>query len=244
MSLVVAAVDIGNKQDIPQRTINEIKRCDVIICEFVNSFKHMMHNLNIDVSNKTIIEFNPYISMPERVIEDIFEMQKNGKNIMIVGNEGTPLITDPGVEIVRRFRESGIEVKSIPGPSAVISAISTSGIFPHKFYFAGFMPLKSKERIEFLSNLKNRADCAIVIFEPLFTSGYQSCLDIQEVFGKETKMSLHINMTREHEQSFLSSIPECIDWIDKIINSESFAKKYYGSPGLVYVIDNWPTISQ
>lgn len=244
VTLIVAAVDIGNKQDMPKRTLQEIKKADVIICEFINSVKHMMNDLGIDISNKTIIEFNPYISMPEKVIENIVQMQKDGKNIMLIGNQGTPLITDPGFEIIKNFRDRGIEIKSIPGPSAITAAISTSGIFPQKFYFAGFMPLMSKDRIKFLSNLKDRADCAIVIFEPLFSSGYQSCLDIQEIFGKDTIMSLHINMTRENDQSFLSSVSDCIDWIDKIINSESFAKNHNESSGLVYVIDNWPTISQ
>jgi 16S rRNA (cytidine1402-2'-O)-methyltransferase len=203
-----------------------------------------MSELNIDISNKNLIEFNPYISMPDRVVKDVLQMQKDGKRIMLIGNQGTPLIKDPGFEIIEKFREHGIEITSIPGPSAITAALSTSGIFPENFYFAGFMPLMSKDRIAFLSNLKNRADCAIVIFESIFSSGYQSCLDIKEVFGPEARMSLHIDMTRQTEKSFLSSISECINWIDTIINSESFTTNYNESSGLVYVIDNWPTISQ
>lgn len=105
------------------------------------------------------------------------------------------------------------------------------------------MPLMSKDRISFLSDIKNKANCAIVIFEAIFSSGYHSCLDIKEVFGPEATMSLHIDMTKPTEKSFLSSVSECIDWIDTIINSESFTKNYNESSGLVYVIDNWPTIS-
>jgi 16S rRNA (cytidine1402-2'-O)-methyltransferase len=204
----------------------------------------MMLALNIDISNKNLIEFNPYISMPDKVIKDVLQMQEDGKSIMIIGNQGTPLITDPGFEIVAEFRKKNLPVYSIPGPSAITAALSTSGILPEKFYFAGFMPLISKDRITFLHNLKNKADCAIVIFEPIIFSGYQSCLDIKEVFGSENKMSLHIDMTRQTEKSFLSSVSECTNWIDKIINSESFFKNYNEASGLVYVIDNWPTIYQ
>lgn len=244
MTLFVAAAHIGNNQDMPKRTLQEIKKSDVIICEFINSVKNVMSHLGVDISNKTIIEFNPYISMPDRVIENILQMQKDGKKIILIGNEGTPLITDPGFEIVQKFRRHSIDVVSIPGPSAITAALSTSGIFPQKFYFAGFMPLMSKDRIKFLSDLKDRADCAIVIFESLFSSGYQSCLDIQEVFGGDASMSLHIDMTKEYEQSILASISNCVEWIGKIINSEDFFKKYTEHSGLVYVIDNWPTISQ
>ena len=244
MALIVAAVDIGNRADMPKRTLFELKESDIVICEYINSFKHMMSHLGIDPSSKELIEFNPYISMPDKVIKNILKKYQEGKKIILLGNEGTPLIADPGFEIIDKFRKNNIEIRSIPGPSAITAALSTSGIFSKNFYFAGHMPLMSRDRITFLSNLKNRADCAIVIFEGLFSSGYQSCLDIQEVFGSQSKMSIHIDMTRPTEQSLCSSIEHCSVLMDSIINSKDFSKNYNESSGLVYVIDNWPTISQ
>lgn len=244
MPLVVAAVDIGNESDIPKRTLLELKESNIVICEYINSFKQMMSNIGIDISSKELIEFNPYISMPEKTIQNIIKKHKDGKKIILIGNQGTPLITDPGFEIIAEFRKNNIDIKSIPGPSAITAALSISGVFPQQFYFGGFMPLMSKDRISFLSDIKNKANCAIVIFEAIFSSGYHSCLDIKEVFGPEAIMSLHIDMTRPTEKSFFSSINNCVSWIDTIINSKDFSKHYNESSGLVYVIDNWPTISQ
>ena len=85
MTLIVAAVHIGDSQDMPKRTLQEIKKSDVIICEFINSIKNIMSHFGIDISNKIIIEFNPYISMPDKVIENILQMQKDGKKIILIG---------------------------------------------------------------------------------------------------------------------------------------------------------------
>lgn len=79
MTLVVAAVDIGNDSDIPKRTLLELKGSDIVICEYINSLKQMMLNIGIDISSKELIEFNPYISMPEKTIQNIIKNIKMEK---------------------------------------------------------------------------------------------------------------------------------------------------------------------
>lgn len=237
-SLTVAAVDIGDIVDVPKRTIHAINHCDVLVCETISEFKFLASRLDIDISTKKIIEFNNNISKPDLVIEDIINYCKNGKQIVLVAGQGTPLIKDPGQGIVTRFRKDGLTVKSIPGPSAIIAALSISGITVEDFYFAGWIPASYIDRSKFLSHLKNNFKCTTVMFEPIFSNSYQSILDIIDIFGEETSISILIDISKNSEQVFYGSTKDALSWIDKIINSDSLSTTNPDFRFMTYVIDN------
>ena len=127
-SLTVAAVDLGVETDIPRRTIEGLINYDIVVCESIHVVKLIASKYKINLSNKELIEFNDNISRPYRVVDKLIEACKEGKSIILVSNQGTPLIKDPGQDIVTKFRKEGLSVNCVPGPSAIIAALSISGI--------------------------------------------------------------------------------------------------------------------
>lgn len=237
-SLTVAAVDIGVDTDIPRRTINGLLSNDIIVCESIHVIKLIAHLYDIDLDNKKVIEFNENISRPYRVVDNLIESCRNGKDIILVANQGTPLIKDPGQEIVTRFRKEGFTINCVPGPSAIIAALSISGIAVDNFYFAGWIPARYVDRSEQLQKLKNNFSCTIVMFEAIFSNSYQSMIDINEIFGDETIISILIDISKNSEQVFYGYAKDALPWIDRIINSDSLSETNPDFRYMTYVIDN------
>lgn len=237
-SLTVAAVDIGVDTDIPRRTIDGLLNNDIIVCESMHVLKLIASMYDIDLSNKQVIEFNENISRPYRVVDNLIEFCKQGKNIILVANQGTPLIKDPGQEIVTRFRQEGFTINCVPGPSAIIAALSISGIAVNSFYFAGWIPARYIDRSEHLQRLKNSFFCTIVMFEPIFSNAYQSMIDISEIFGEETPISILIDISKPSEDVFYGTTKDALPWLDKIINSEELSETNPDFRYMTYVIDN------
>lgn len=242
--LTVAAVDIGNYADIPRRTIGSLHDSEIIVCESIHVLKLIALNNKLNIKEKSIIEFNENISRPDRVLDNLMSQCKLGKRITLISNQGTPLIKDPGQEIIKKFREEGLTIKCIPGPSSIIAALSISGMPTDSFYFYGWIPALYKDRSEVLNSIKNNLRCTVVMFEPIFSNAYQSILDVNDIFGDNKKMSILIDISRESEQVFYGTTKDAISWIDQIVNSELLSQTNPDIRYITYVIDNNTTISQ
>ncbi len=159
--LYLVASPIGNLNDISARAVQVLKEADVIACEDSRVTKKLFSLLGISCTREFITYQNYNEEEQSPKLLDILE---SGKSIALISDAGSPLISDPGYKIVRRCREKGIYVTTVPGCCAVIAALQLSGLPTNRFMFAGFVPNKEKARIDFLSDLRN-IPSTLVIYE-------------------------------------------------------------------------------
>ncbi len=156
--LSIVATPIGNLDDITFRAVNIIRECDVIICE---NPKHSLKLLNKLGIKKKLIALHDYNE--HKVINQIDSLLKS-KKCVLISDAGSPLISDPGFNLVQHCIEKNIRVTSIPGPSSIISSLQLSGMPLSEFAFFGFVP-KSKKKIEDLikSILQEKRTCVFFV---------------------------------------------------------------------------------
>ena len=140
-SLYIVGTPIGNLNDISFRSLNILKNVSLIACEDTRQTKKIMHKYSF---TNSMISFNKYNSV-KKIPTIINDLQK-GKSIALVSDAGMPSICDPGEELVKSAKSSGINVVCIPGPCAALTALVSSGINSSRFIFEGFLPRKKKER--------------------------------------------------------------------------------------------------
>ncbi|OGI94526.1 16S rRNA (cytidine(1402)-2'-O)-methyltransferase [Candidatus Nomurabacteria bacterium RIFCSPLOWO2_01_FULL_40_18] len=139
----VVATPIGNMGDITLRAIETLKNVDLILCEDTRETKKILDKYSI---SRPTMSYHAQSKLAK--VDKIFELLEEGKNLALVSDAGTPTISDPGAMLVSKIKkrfdliEVGVEVIPIPGPSAVIAALSASGLPTHKFTFLGFLPHK------------------------------------------------------------------------------------------------------
>jgi len=148
--LYLVATPIGNLADISQRAIDTLRAVDIIACEDTRHTQKLLNHLGIKTKLVSYHEHNENVRAAE-----LLEYLIAGRSIAVVSDAGTPAINDPGSRIVQRAIENGIEIVSIPGPSAVITALPASGLPTDAFFFGGFLPAKRGERQRRLRELAN-----------------------------------------------------------------------------------------
>ena len=139
--LFIVSTPIGNLGDISFRSISTLKEVDLILSEDTRKFSKISKTHNINTKK---LSFNEHSEKTK--YENIIQKLKNGLNIALVSDAGTPTISDPGFLLVRQATKEGIKVIPIPGPSALIAALSISGFPTNSFSFEGFLPKKSGKR--------------------------------------------------------------------------------------------------
>lgn len=135
--LYLIATPIGNLKDITYRAIDTLRTCDYLLCEDTRTSSHLLKHYEISTPLKSFHQFNE-ASREDQVVADL----KEGKNVGLITDAGTPCISDPGYRLVRRCRKEGLEVSSIPGACAAVTALSGSGLPSDRFQFIGFLPKK------------------------------------------------------------------------------------------------------
>jgi len=140
-ALYIVATPIGNLNDISLRAIEVLKTCDLIAAEDTRHSQRLMQNLDIQTPMVALHEHNEF----DRA-ESLIERVQNGEAVALISDAGTPLISDPGYWLVKRAAEHGVKVVPVPGPSAVIAALSASGVDCRRFLFEGFLPSKGKAK--------------------------------------------------------------------------------------------------
>lgn len=157
-NLYIVATPIGNLQDISFRAIETLQTVDVIACEDTRKTGLLLHHISIyraileeKVGKPRLISY--YEQNELQRIPEIISALKDGLNIALVSDAGTPTISDPGFKLVRECISEGIKVESIPGPSSVISSLVVSGFPTDKFLFVGYPPKKQGHRKKMLENI-------------------------------------------------------------------------------------------
>src|SRR3989442_13045931 len=137
-TLFIVATPIGNLEDITQRALRVLREVDLIACEDTRHTRKLLNHFGIETSTISYHEHNER----ERA-KQICALLEEGKNVAVVSDAGTPLISDPGFRLVNLAIEKGITVVPVPGASALITALSASGLPSEQFFFAGFLPSRA-----------------------------------------------------------------------------------------------------
>ena len=202
----IVSTPIGNLKDITLRAIETLKSVDLILAEDTRIAKKLLNHFSI---NNTLESFNDKNEdlKNENLIKDL----KEGKNIAIISDAGTPLISDPGFKLIRSAREENIKVTPIPGCTAVIAGLSASGISTDKFTFLGFLPRTKIKRRKNLRQLVHKQE-TLIFFESVHRIG-STIADMKELFGQERKAVLCKEITKIYESFIGNNFMEITDYI-------------------------------
>lgn len=190
--LYVAATPIGNLKDLTFRVVETLKQADLILCEDTRQTAKLCAAYDIRAARAPYHEHNA-----EAVRPDILARLEAGARICLVSDAGTPLISDPGYRLVRAARDRGIRVVPLPGPSALLAALSAAGAPTDRFFFAGFVPAKAAARGAFFNSLAG-VDATLVFFEtaPRLAA---SVAAMAEAFG-DRPAAIARELTKLHEE--------------------------------------------
>ena len=206
--LYVVATPIGNLDDITFRAIKILKEVDVIIAEDTRHTLKLLNHLNI---SKPLVSYHRHNE--EQRKEMIIDKLKNGENIAIVSDAGTPGICDPGEVLIHECIKENIKIVPIPGACAMINALIASGISTKEFTFLGFLPLNKKLRKEKLEYIKNETKTVIIYEAP---HKLKSTLeDLKEILEKR-KVVIARELTKIHEEFIRGTIDEILEKADSL----------------------------
>ena len=201
--IYLVATPIGNLEDITLRAIRILKEVDIIVAEDTRQTLKLLNNLEI---SKTMISFHRH-STEER-LKDIIDKVKEGKNIALVSDAGTPVISDPGEEIVEEAIKENLEIIPIPGACALISALIASGIDAKEFTFLGFLPLNKKTRDEKLKEIKSSKKTTIIYEAP-----HKLRKTLQDLNNMTSNRNIVLarELTKIHEEFISGTAEELLD---------------------------------
>lgn len=206
--LYLIPTPIGNLEDITIRSLNLLKSVDLILCEDTRVTGGLLKKYEIKNRLVSCHEHNE-----EKIKEKVVEELQNGKNIGLVTDQGSPIISDPGYIIVKKVIEEGLPVVGLPGATAFVPALITSGITPSPFLFYGFLNPKSGRQCQELEKLKN-LEYSLIFYEA--PHRIKSTLEnIKQVFGNRN-ISLSREISKLYEEIFRGSIEEVLDEIDEV----------------------------
>ena len=205
--LYIVATPIGNLSDMSIRAVDILKNVDLVLAEDTRHSKKLFAHYEIDTPLKAFHEHNEK-DKTEKVINEI----NAGQSIAMISDAGTPLISDPGYHLVSKAKKAGIDVVPIPGPSALIAAISSSGVASSSFTFFGFLSSKPVARLKFLQS-KTNLDETIVFYES--PKRILSTLkDMLEVFGGSREVCLAKEITKSFETILTDKLPILIEYLE------------------------------
>ena len=203
-TLYLIPTPIGNMEDITIRAVNTLKIVDVVFCEDTRVTGQLLKYL--DISKKLISNHNYNESANK---EKLLEYLSSGSNIGLVSDRGTPIISDPGYELAKFAIEKGYNVVSLPGATALIPALTSSGISPMPFYYYGFLNSKDSARRKELEFLKN-IDATLIFYEAPHRIN-KTLKDLGNILGNNRKISISREITKKYEEVYRGTIKELIE---------------------------------
>src|SRR5689334_3356393 len=197
-TLYLVATPIGNLEDMTLRALRTLKECDLIAAEDTRRTGVLLKHFDISKPMLSYFQFNE-----AKRSEEIIERLRRGEKIALVTDAGSPGISDPGERVVKAAIDAGFRVESIPGPSALVAALTASGLPTDEFHFIGFLPHKSGQRRNKLESLKS-FDGTIVLYESPYRVE-KLLVELSEVFP-ERQIVLARELTKKFEE-FLRGTP-------------------------------------
>lgn len=197
-TLYLVATPIGNLEDVTLRALRILKEVDLVAAEDTRHSRKLFSHYGIATSLTSYFQHNE-ASKGERLLEAL----RQGRSVALISDAGTPAISDPGFLLVRRCREEGIAVVAVPGPSAVIAALSVSGLETERFCFEGFLPAKSGARRQALARLREEPRTAVFYEAPHRLPA--ALRDLIAELGEEREVAVARELTKVHEELFRGS---------------------------------------
>ena len=201
--LYLVGTPIGNLGDFSPRAVETLQEADFIAAEDTRVTLKLLNHFGIKKPMVSYFEHNKYASGAK-----IFERIASGETCALVTDAGMPAISDPGEDIVRMCAENGVEVVTVPGPSALISAIALSALPTGRFCFEGFLSTANKSRREHLESLKTERRTMIFYEAP--HKLLRTLEDMKNTFGEDRKISLCRELTKKYETAFRTTIEDLI----------------------------------
>ena len=207
-SLYLIPTPIGNLDDITVRSLNTLKTVDVILCEDTRDTGLLLSHYDIKKKLVSCHEYNE-----DKIIDNVVGMLKEGLNVGLVTDQGTPIISDPGYIVSRGVIEAGYNVISLPGATAFVPALTSSGIEPSPFLFYGFLNSKSSKQKTELVSLKN-LKYTIIFYESVHRMK-ETLKNMLEVLG-DRKIAVCRELSKIHEEIVRDNISNIIPLVDNM----------------------------
>ena len=204
--LFLCATPIGNLEDITYRVVRTLKEVDLIGAEDTRNSIKLLNHFDIKTPMTSYHEFNKY-DKAKVLVQDMLQ----GKNIALITDAGTPGISDPGEELVRQCYEAGINVTSLPGAAACITALTMSGQKTRRFVFEAFLPKDKKEKQQVLESLKNEVRTTIIYEAPHRL--VKTLKELEKTIGNRP-LTICRELTKKYEEAFQTTISEAIEYYD------------------------------
>lgn len=200
--LYLCATPIGNLDDITLRVLNTLKEVDLIAAEDTRHSIKLLNHFDIKTPMTSYHEFNKV-----EKARYLVEKMKEGVNVALITDAGTPGISDPGEELVKQCYEAGIELTSLPGPAACITALTMSGMATRRFAFEAFLPADKKEKQRILEELKGETR-TIILYEAPHRL-VRTLTELLETLG-DRRISVCRELTKKYETVFRTTLSEAL----------------------------------
>jgi len=211
--LYIVATPIGNLSDISERAVQILKQVDLIAVEDTRHSGKLLQHSGVSTPTQALHEHNE-----AKKVKQLIELLAAGKSIALISDAGTPLISDPGYQLVKAAIDAGIKVSPVPGASALIAALSASGLPSDAFIFEGFLPNKSAGRLKKLEALADESRTLIFYEAP---HRIIDCLeDMQQVFRAERVAVVARELTKTFETIKKDSLENLLSWIKADSNQQ------------------------
>src|SRR5881227_3838705 len=197
-TLYLVATPIGNLEDITLRALRALKECDLVAAEDTRHTGQLLKHFGISKPLLSYFQFNE-----ARRSEEIIERLRRGEKVALVTDAGSPGISDPGVRVVKAALAAGFRVEPVPGPCALVAALTASGLPTDEFHFIGFLPHKSGQRRKRLEALKEVSGTLVLYESPYRIEKLLG--ELQEVYP-ERRVVLARELTKKFEE-FLRGTP-------------------------------------
>ena len=206
--LYLVATPIGNLEDITLRALKTLNESSIVLAENTKTSQKLFSAHGI---NSKLVSFNDFSSNTK--IVSLLRKLKGGDSISLISDAGTPLISDPGFNLVSQAIGANIRIESIPGPSAVIAGLITSGIDNQKFIFEGFLPKKNNELKKTFSKLNYESRTTIFFESPHRI--IKSLKVMEQILDRSRKLSIARELTKMHETILRGTIGEVASFVEK-----------------------------
>lgn len=203
-TLYLIPTPIGNMEDITYRAINTLKSVDIIFCEDTRVTNELLKHF--DIKGKKLISSHNFNESNNK--EKLLSYLKEGTSVGLVSDRGTPIISDPGYELAKCAIDNNFNVVSLPGATALIPALTSSGIQPMPFYYYGFLNSKDSIRKKELEGIKN-IDATLIIYEAPHRIK-KTLIDMKNILGNDRKISISREITKKFEEIYRGTLEEIV----------------------------------
>jgi 16S rRNA (cytidine1402-2'-O)-methyltransferase len=201
--LYLCATPIGNLEDITLRVLRVLKEADLIAAEDTRNSIKLLNHFDIRTPMTSYHEYNKYDKAKVLV-----EKMLQGTTVALITDAGTPGISDPGEVLVQQCYEAGVEVTSLPGPAACVTALTLSGLPTRRFCFEAFLPVDKKERKWILEELKSETRTIIVYEAPHHL--VKTLEELSEALGADRKITICRELTKRYEEAYRATFAEAL----------------------------------